>query len=507
MRTESTAAFALALVVAVLAAGCEQPSGHPPYTVGEYEDMQKASPYQYAPATVLLISRQRMLDRDLTAQERVASMALVEKLGGGDTEIAREMAAIAADATAPPALRDAAARSILSREDPALIQPAVYALLRLPPGDPLAGKIAGWLSQHGVVGVVETICKAWVAVGKSADAQAQAAIKTLSGSPWDAALVQCLDSEVFGAKGEAIELLSSRVPAASLARQILDVTPMTEPMQALQAFLTSFDYVPATVRQYAIVIDLYTASSAKLPVSAMVYQQFHRDGYRFDLRDMHLLESLGADPKRTLVPRSELEARLTDAMAAQEHPAIGSLKDRKISDKLADNLAALTQADLWNLLLIHEMLGRPKVQAGLAKRALQVREDPAIPSGGLVRYSGGQANAMLYLGDERADADGRYVFSERAIVESRQSLCRFRLRFVKVDSSAQAGPDREDLAEADRANCSGLVLTSINSGAFCAHYYTPSGRVVSLGVYPFQTIRLATTTATTTTTTTAASQP
>ena len=65
-------------------------------------------------------------------------------------------------------------------------------------------------------------------------------------------------------------------------------------------------------------------------------------------------------------------------------------------------------------------------------------------------------------------------------------MCRFLAHFQKANNASRAGPTARELRDASAANHYGLVITSVNDKAFCAHYFNPQGVVVSLGRMPYR---------------------
>ena len=87
---------------------------------------------------------------------------------------------------------------------------------------------------------------------------------------------------------------------------------------------------------------------------------------------------------------------------------------------------------------------------------------------------GGRADDLIYV---PANLEARYAFD---------ALCRFHCHFEKVGNVKRAGPTAEELRQAKEDNVYALVLTSISKDVFCAHYYSPNGVVVSMGMLPFR---------------------
>ena len=156
------------------------------------------------------------------------------------------------------------------------------------------------------------------------------------------------------------------------------------------------------------------------------------------------------------------------------------------SDQFGKHLESLTLADLWNLLLLDEMLTRPRVRTALQVVSQRDRADTRSAWGGLVFYEVGQAEAKLYPPSyDFAASDLAYRPTLQAVQDGRHALCRFHGHFEKMDNTDRAGPTAEELRAAKDENVYGLVLTRLGEAALCAHYYNPKGIVVSLGRFAF----------------------
>ncbi len=65
-------------------------------------------------------------------------------------------------------------------------------------------------------------------------------------------------------------------------------------------------------------------------------------------------------------------------------------------------------------------------------------------------------------------------------------MCRFITHFDKIQNAERAGPTAEELRNAAEGNYYGLVMTRTGKNSFCAHYYSPKGKVISLGEFPIR---------------------
>ena len=126
-------------------------------------------------------------------------------------------------------------------------------------------------------------------------------------------------------------------------------------------------------------------------------------------------------------------------------------------------------ADLWNLVILNEMVSRPHVQMALKKMAALDLADTKRPWGGLIFYENGQAEAKLYPAAVIGGGDD-LIYHPSTVYQkdARSSLCRFYAHFDKVENAGRAGPTAEELRDAAENNAYGLVVTRISQTSFCA---------------------------------------
>lgn len=474
----------LSILTLAALAGCTQPLQHPPLNVDEYTQMQKEAPGNYPEPTILMINRQRMMDKDLPVQDRVDSLKLVDKLAGDTQEVRDELGVLVSDSATPQEIRNAVIEVIIGKNYSEMSGLLVQALPSLKSGDPLEKRARQWLSAKPAPGVLSEIVKLWAAKPANGPEEARyiQLIEQFGGQKWDVALLQGMDSEGYNfAVAPALKVLLARLTPEQFAERLLKFPAQSDTLKAVQAFFGRFDCLPTSQPQLEWFVQMYTQRGNTLENAGQWYRQWREDGYVFNIRDLHLLDRLANDPTRTAKRRVQLVSELTQLLSAREHVHAKSAAD----DNFASNAGKLTMADLWNIFLLQEMLNRPRVQAGLAVMAQKDLEDIGSAWGGLVTYKGAAADAMLYRG-QGGQGDQEYVPSEKMIADSQDSLCRFIAHFDKVENSLRAGPTPRELADAKQGNFYGLTLTSVNADNFCAHYYNPQGVVISLGVFPFQ---------------------
>lgn len=481
----------LCLTAAAALAGCATPPPPLPKSVTEYADSRKADPHGYPRYVILQHNLQRVLDENLPEAQRVASLKLVTRLGEENPEATSELAGVLAQPNAPEALQQAVLEFLLRKDYPDLAGVVVRILPAVKPGSGLREAILDWLTRHGGPAVLAEVVKLWAqepsATGPN-EPRFRQIVERVSGKTWDKALLEGLNARDFFARGSAMEILARRIPEADLRGRIKLMRAKTDAAVALHAMLDRFDYLPLTRSELVAVVMVYLTQRDMIPDSARLCHTWQEDyGYRFNARDFYLVSRLVRDPLRDDLRRTQLVLELAQAMAKREHVPFRPVPGKTGgTDRFGRQVDGLAITDLWNLYLLNEMLGRSRVQIALRVLADRDRADRSQAWGGLVFYENGRAEAKLYPPDPAGSTDRTYAPSPRATREGRDALCLFHAHFEKVYNAPRAGPDPEELRAAARGNYYGLVLTSVSESTFCAHYYSPTGRVVSLGKFPFR---------------------
>lgn len=486
----------LVVWLVVAACGCEQRPTGLPGSIAQYDQMRSGGSASYPDTTILMVNRQRMLDVDLPPGQRAEAMALVNKLGPGDPESQAEFAEILANPATPGAVRSAAIDLLTARDDPRLAGPLAMSMPQLK-GDPAArAKVLEWLGRHSSKAVIAELVKMWWTRPAGAqDAQFEELLGRMGGASWDQVLLGELNSPEFGAAGEAAAILSSRLGPVEMSGKVARMAPQTDAIRCLQAFFGGVDFVPATPAEFEVVLGLYQKHAAGWAQMTAAYRRWLEDGYKFELRDVHLMAGLGGDSRRPALRRAELVGQLKASQDSREHAPVKLVATTGraasgpgvASVRLDANVDRLSVADLWNIYLLEEMLSRARIQAALRSAAQQDREDKTQAWGGLVFYKDGGADAMIYKGSvDGGENDLIYVPPAKALNDVRDAMCMFVMHFEAENNMGRAGPTQEELRASKEGNYSGLVLTSVNAGSFVAYYYNPRGAVVSLGLFPFQ---------------------
>jgi len=492
-KRKSRARGAILVAGAILATTVAVPAdpGRPPVSIDEYESRTQRPADSYSAYVIRVHNLQRVLDPDLRVGERIESLRLVNRLRPGDATARKQFATLLVDPQTPGGLRDAILEYLLRADHPGLGTHVVKALPGLERDSPLRDAIFDWLARNPTPGILTEIVKIWAQekVAGPDEPRFRNIVEKVTKLQWHRALLAGLNTPDFFARGSAIEILTARLDARGLRREITRIAPKTSAMEAMRAFAEQFDYVPAGARELVSTVAVFKTGSAMLRDAAVRNRQWGQDaGYRFNIRDFHLLGRLARDPLRKPLSRKELHVQLRQAVAGRRH--IGAAAAGQSAGK-TDNFVLqadeLTVADLWNLYLLNEMLERPRVKLALRIMADRDRHDTRGAWGGLVVYEQGRATARLYpAAEESGGDDKRYAPSRRMRIDSRDALCRFVGHFERRSNARRAGPTAEELQDARDENYYGLVLTTTSGSEFCAHYYNPRGIVISLGRFSFE---------------------
>ncbi|MGB2822297.1 MAG: hypothetical protein WBF17_15030 [Phycisphaerae bacterium] len=472
------------LVVALLACGCEiHPVTPPPSSLTEYEESKAGSKHPYPDRTVVLHNLKRVLDPQLGQTERLESLRLVSRIGEDDPEVQDQLAGLLADENCSEAMRAEVLALVIEKDHPDAPGHVLKVLPTLRPEDPLKQRVLEWLARHPAPQVLAGLAKLWAREQSPTsldEPRYRQVVERLTGQRWDQALLDGIDTEGFGARGSAIAILSARRSRDEIARAVAALPAKTDAVAAMQFFLDRFDYLPTSGPTLLSCVWLYAKDPSGFDGAARLAADWRQSyGYRFDVRDFHLLSRLARDPLRKNYERTELVLRLVRGLIKREHVRMAVTRPvgrYGFSDQFSKHVDSLTMADLWNLLLLDEMMSRPRVRAALAEVARRNQADPGSARCGVVFYVEGQGEAKLYPPAYESDR----------IRAGRNALCRFGAHFEKPDNADRAGPTAEELQIAGRDNAYGLVLTSLAEETFCAHYHNPKGIVISLGRFSFK---------------------
>jgi len=481
-----------AWAAALLTPGCAEEIPKPPYSLAQYERMRATSPGAYPLATLRLRNLQRVLDADLSPEQRLASFELLRYLGADEPSIHERLSLVLTEEGGPYQLHHAVLTFLLEQDYPGLAGYVVPALAKADQDPSLREAILQWLMRHPSPAVLSEIVRLWADEPSAVSANEpryRHIVERITGRPWDEALLAAINNRQTFARGRALEILAARLPHSELARKIMQLQPETSAMAALQSFFETFDYLPSRRAEFAALVTIFKTRLEMISDVVRLTGQWRDDyGYQFNIRDFHLLARLARDPLRVMLRRTQLILELSRSLRTRQHVRYRprGRGGRIYTDRFALLADSLTISDLWNIYLLNEMLSRPRVQLALRIIAEGIRRDPTSASCGLVFYRHGQAEAMLYPpAKPDPGRPGRGV-SRRMVRDGRDSLCRFYTNFAKVQNASKAGPDAEQLLQANKDGFYGVILTSVNEYAFCAHYYSPGGQVVSLGKFPFR---------------------
>jgi hypothetical protein len=487
--------LALAIAAAAAVVGCEAHQINlPPVTVEQYEKRLSDSSADYPPRTVVLHNLRRVLDPKLSEADRVSSLNLVKRLDQDDPDVRSQLTGILADEANGESLRLAVLEMLLGKDDPTLSEYAVRILPGLKADSPIREKILAWLGRNPAPGVLAETVRLWDQEKSPTgleEPRFRQTVERISGKNWDQALLEAVNTPNFPAAEQAIELLVARVPQDKLRAQVRAMPARTDVVMGLQVLIRRFDYFPTSRPAILGSMALGKTPPAQLEDASRLAADWRQNyGYLFDVRDFHLLNELARDPMRKNLRRTQLILELARSFIKRPHVPRKILRASgpyDFSDQLSKHVDSLSMADLWNLLIVNEMLSRPQVQMALKRMADLDLADTRIAWGGLIFYESGQAEARLYPADTSAGVDDlTYRPSAQLLKDGRASLCRFFGHFEKVNNAGRAGPTSDELHRAADENAYGLVLTRVTADSFCAHYFNPRGLVISLGTLPLR---------------------
>jgi len=114
IRTRQPGLRWIALAAALLAGGCERTEHvtQPPRHIGEYARSRPNARTGYPDRIVRMHSLQRALDPDVSEDDRLLALLLLEHVGTDDPDVGACLLRLAAEDDAPPRLRALAARLV-----------------------------------------------------------------------------------------------------------------------------------------------------------------------------------------------------------------------------------------------------------------------------------------------------------------------------------------------------------------------------------------------------------
>ena len=489
--------IAACLAAAMTCGGCKPLPTRPPENLVELRRAKGREGKAFTHDAIALHNLRRVLKEDLAAPARVESLRVIEAVDAPESEICPALAQVMARPKTPPKLHQAVVAFLAKRRYVGLAPSMVPALKGA--ADPTQRKsILKWILEHPSPEVLVEVVKLWAAE-KSTTAEMELTYRQIversAKKKWDQALLEGLNQKEFFARGSAIEILVSRIPAKTLQRRIAALKPQTVAVLTMQGFARGFGHLPKTRRELLAAVTLYRRRHRYMtPASRLASKWRVTYRYRFNIRDFHLLSALAADPLRdTGMSRAKLAAAVSRAIARRRAVSAEGIRVFRRSRKtvfrrgrLVDfdgQVESLSMGDLWNLFLLNEMLSRPRVARMLDVTAQRDRADRATQWGGLIFYESGQCEAKLYWPAAKR-GDDSYVPSGRMMLDATDSMGFFIGHFSRASQDpAWAGPTDKELALAKAHNLCGLVITSVGRGKLNAAYLNPRGTVVDLGDY------------------------
>jgi len=475
-----------ACLPAGLAGGCVTPSPHPPENLEQLVRHNPDGTRSLEPRTIALHNVQRVLSPSLSPEQRLASMRVVQTLAVDVPEAYDALVGILGDSTAPPALRKDVLAFLARRRQPGLGR---YVVEALPQSTQPATRdaILTWLEENPSPPVLAELVKLWAGEAETTDmeeARYRRIVSKITAQPWDEALLGRLNEDESFPRGSALEVLSARLSPTVLRQRVAAMTARTPAVRAMQQMIRDFNVLPATRQELLAAVIAMSDGPVKLTEAAVLADQWRRrSGYRFNIRDLHLLGQLASDPLRDdKMSRRQLIREISREIARR---CAGRDRPRERNGRLVDfdaQSTILSMADLWNLFLINEAFRHRSTRLALALAMQDDRADQTSRWGGLISYEHGRAAPKLYVpGSKRGD--DRYVPSGRFLSDAMRSMCFFVGHFRQPVEPSAAGPEPAELTMAKRLNLCGVVLTSLAGDRINATYFTPRGVEVDMGEY------------------------
>ncbi len=489
MQTIAKMKFSCLLFIAViipipLLAGCGRLPSHPPQTVAEFVQHQRSGNQEFPPNTIALHNAHRTEDDSLTANERLESLRVLERVDVAGEQTYPTLAIVLTQRQTPPIVRQRVLAFLAERNCPGLAEHIANVLPQA--DDPqLRSALLEWLQKHPADVPLASLVKLWAAekpISDASETRYRQLVERTAGQPWSDALLDGLNTRNFFARGSAIEILSSRLGEETLRQRISAIIPNTQAVGVLKYFSKHFEYVPKTRQELLSIVMLHRKGEASLAPAERLVNRWRKEyDYRFGIRDFHIISRLAGDPLRKPMSRAQMILEISHGIT-KRHEARGKplFRRGRLVD-FASQTESLSVADLWNLVLLGEMLDKPRFRQMLMVTARRDMADRLSQCGGLIRYEQGRAAAKLYLPAKKR-GDDQYVPTQQMLKDTLDSLCYFVGHFSKAaEDASRIGPGEKELSFAANYNICGVVFTTIIGGKLNVTYFTPEGIVVDLG--------------------------
>lgn len=492
--TSGFAGFLLVALAGVIFTGCQPEMVSPaPVSPEEYRRMGSADRRRHHDSNIIIRNLARVQNHSLKPADRVASLKVVEMVLEKDDSVLddqnslEDLSTLLSDPKCPEVLSEKVLLFLLNQNYADLVAKVIPLIPDLDKNPTLQAAVLEWLSNNPVPDTLGGVVRAWAkettTTGKN-EATYRDTVQQITNRVWDVALLEAMDSpgNEFSEKGAALEVLCKRIPESKLRTLLQKLSPKNDAVRAIQGFLQNFGYLPPNAVQLKNCEILFLQRGKLIRDAARLFREWNRDyGYKFNVRDFHLLSRLASDPLRSNLKKTQLILEIGQLLKTRRHIKNPSAPN---SDNFWLQIDHLTMPDLWNIYLLDEMLRRPVTQKGLRKLANNDFRDRTTQHGGLIFYKNGQAEASIY--PRATDADNNdltYHPSRRLVREGQDSLCRLIGHFDQIDKSHNAFPTKEELKNAKKGNYYALFLTRTGKNSFVAHYCNPEGIVISLGKF------------------------
>ena len=208
-------AVSLTGLACLLLAGCKPVQLSPaPKNLAEYSRMDRRNRQRYPDELVVQFNLARVYDDELPTEERLASLALVDKLGLGDEDALGDLATLMRDPKCPTKLSRAVLRFLLKQNYSDLAAYVLPLLGELQNDPKLRSIVINWMKKNAPPEMLAGLVRTWSADRNLSGAGEQSyreTVRQITGKPWNAALLDAMNSQGFTARAEAFAVLRGRV--------------------------------------------------------------------------------------------------------------------------------------------------------------------------------------------------------------------------------------------------------------------------------------------------------
>ena len=283
----------------------------------------------------------------------------------------------------------------------------------------------------------------------------------------------------------ALACLVRRIGQPSTCDLILD-TPQPDPfVKSLQFWARHFDYLPTNMPRWFLCshLQLNLAPGDLQRLAKTVQHLAHRETYRFDPRDAHLL--LTMPPESLTTPATLLTSRLAARLAARRHtkrpPSYRGAPD-DYPEHFTGRNDPISYTDLVRINLLLDTLDLPDTAKQLQQFLQDDLAEAATEVGGLALLENRRARFRPYPPGSRA-GDNQYRESLDMFQDAAYCLARWHCHAHRQRGPQLAGPGSDDLHYAQWCDSPLVIVTYLAHNLCNVDYVNPEGVVIDLGNY------------------------